>query len=207
MRRAGGRFRFLPPAIPRLMFRLSDLRPGDPSASPDAFNLPKPLRWALLVGGGLLLLWGLALVMPTAEPATSAEATAASAPALLSVGNLLAVLLLAGGGALALYLRRRAPENGGSDDAPLRALSTLPLAQGQQLRLVACGADVLLLGVTAQEITLLRRYDRAAFDAASAAASSADASDSGGDGAATAETPAPSLTDLVRHHASFASHA
>ena len=40
----------------------------------------------------------------------------------------------------------------------------MQLAQGQQLRLVRCGGEVLLLGVTGGQISLLRRYPDDAFE-------------------------------------------
>lgn len=183
------------------MPRFSALRAALTDASG---SLPPPLRWALLAGGGLVLLCGLVMLMPAATPEPAAG-PATTGPALLSVGNVLAALLLAGGAAFALYLRRRPPEAGRDAAAPLRALGTLSLAQGQQLRLVACADEVLLLAVTADAVTLLRSYDRAAFDAATTDAAALREA-AAGDGAA-AETPAPSLADLIRHHASFSSHA
>ena len=45
----------------------------------------------------------------------------------------------------------------------LETLGHMSLAQNQQLRLVRCGDDVLLLGVTSGQITLLKSYPHDEF--------------------------------------------
>ncbi|MEM1042260.1 MAG: flagellar biosynthetic protein FliO [Bacteroidota bacterium] len=124
------------------------LRPG--------LATPRPLRRALLFAGGLLLLFLVVHLAPASE-------TARAGPRLLSAGNLLALALLAGGGAWALHLRKRAA-SAGHAPALLEPVGQMQLAAGQQLRLVRCGGEVLLLGVASGQITLLRRYDAEAFD-------------------------------------------
>ena len=159
------------------MFRLND-RAVFPAATPDRTRYL--LRRALLFGGGLALLWLALQLAPTPSPADaaapfaemsgSAESVAArprpAAPRLFSTGNLIALVLLAGGAGLALFLRRRSREGGGSA-TPLESIGRMTLAPNQHLRLVRCGDDVLLLGVTTGQITLLKSYPGDAFDAAS----------------------------------------
>ena len=45
----------------------------------------------------------------------------------------------------------------------LETLGHMSLAPNQQLRLVRCGDDVLLLGVTSGQISLLKSYDSVEF--------------------------------------------
>lgn len=81
---------------------------------------------------------------------------------ILTWGNVAALLLLGGGGAFALYLRQGGGET--AANTPFRPLGQLALGQSQQLRLVACGEEVLLLGVTDDEVTLLKTYPPEAFE-------------------------------------------
>ncbi len=79
-------------------------------------------------------------------------------------GYFVVVAILIGGVGLAVHLRRR--EGGGAGGGlPLRTLGQMQMAPQQQLRLVSCGEDVLLLGVTAGQITLLKSYPKDAFPA------------------------------------------
>lgn len=123
-------------------------------------------RRLLLLGGGLLLLW-LALQWAAApssiSPASSAPAADSArvplarsdpAPSLLSLRYLLVLLVLAAGALVALYLHRRTRTLPGP--ALLRPLGQLSLGPGQQIRLVACGDELLILGVTTHQITLLK---------------------------------------------------
>jgi len=134
------------------------------------------LRYGLSLLGAMVVLWGgarAAAMSPSASTGQSAatdSAMVASPPAsgggpsieVFTWGNAAALLLLMGGGAYALYLRRR---GGGTQSSTLfRPLGQLALGQSQQLRLVACGGEVLLLGVTDDEITLLKTYSRDAFE-------------------------------------------
>lgn len=135
------------------------------------FTLP------LLFGAGLLLLWVLVQFSPRSAPESSVRSDeagtvasspnvpkgeAAAAPSFFSWGNAAALLLLTAGGAFALRLRRQNPGRR-SEDALLSTVGELPLSQNQQLRLVACGDDVLLLGITSERITLLKRYPHTDF--------------------------------------------
>ncbi len=123
-------------------------------------SLSPPLRRALLFGLGLVILFVAVQLAPSSasDPEVAYEAVRGgrSGPRLFSAGNLIALALLAGGGLLALRLRQQADTPSGA--SPLRLVGQLPLAQGQSLRLVRCRGEVLLLGVTAGQITLLQRY-------------------------------------------------
>ena len=125
-----------------------------------------PLRRLLLLGGGLVLLW-LALqwastpaVPPVSSPPAPTDSTLAllvraeSASPYSSVRYVLVLLVLVAGAVLALYLHRRTRTLPGP--ALLRPIGQLSLGPGQQIRLVACGDELLILGVTSQQITLLK---------------------------------------------------
>ena len=136
------------------------------------------LRRAVLFGIGLILLWVALQLAPKRAPAPEAlpvaevsdaddgvafrSRPASPSPTLFSAGNIVAFILLAGGAGTAFFLRRRAKE-GGSTGMLLQTLGQMSLAPNQQLRLVRCGDDVLLLGVTSGQITLLKRYDHIEF--------------------------------------------
>ena len=132
------------------------------------------LRHLLLFGTVVVVLGAVLHLMPRASSAEAAAPVAASSSAVatsptfsetttdvrLGGGYLGALALLLGGVALALYLRRSAaPESA----ALMRPLGNFKIAPNQQLRLVACGEDVLLLGVTAGSISLLKTYPHDAF--------------------------------------------
>lgn len=154
------------------MFRFSNTPP-----TTDADRPRQLLRRALFFGGALLLLWLAVQVMPSPQPPdasvySDASGTVASRTVqppspvrdhgLLRPGNLIALLLLVGGGGLALYLRQRTQETS-TASVPIDMLGQMQIAPNQQLRLVACGGDVLLLGVTSGQITLLKSYPAERF--------------------------------------------
>lgn len=134
------------------------------------------LRYGLLLLGAMGVLWIGARVVAggsstlAAEPAStdstkiasSAVSGGESSVEVFTWGNMMVLLLLGGGGAYALYLRQQG-ENTAST-APFRPLGQLALGQSQNLRLVACGEEVLLLGVTDDEVTLLKTYPPDAFE-------------------------------------------
>ena len=93
----------------------------------------------------------------------AAEASSAPPPAWTAGRFAALVLLVAGGGAAAFLHRRRA---GGAETpaSALEVLETHALAGGHSLRLVACGGEVLLLGVGAEGARVLRAWPRVAFD-------------------------------------------
>ena len=131
----------------------------------------RPPQRAVLFAAGLLLLYAAVALRPSAPPPARsgrlpAGTSAAAAPGVFTLGLALVLAVLAGGGAFAFHLRRKGGVAGAP--APLRSLGALTVGTGGQVRLVRCAGDVLLLGVTAQGITVLQRYDAAAYDAATA---------------------------------------
>jgi flagellar protein FliO/FliZ len=154
------------------MFRLTKSDHAAP-----AIKSRNALRRALLLAGALLLLWFATRLIPGSTPppyteySDDAGALAAhvdlredSKPRpLVGPGYLLVLLILAGGAAFAFYLHRK-NTTGSSPENTLRVLGQLQFAPGQQLRLVACGDDVLLLGVTSGQITLLKTYPSSSFN-------------------------------------------
>ncbi|GIV59795.1 MAG: hypothetical protein KatS3mg043_0884 [Rhodothermaceae bacterium] len=149
---------------------------GTGLSRPVAAASRRSLIRAALFLAALALLWLAMQLMPAGPPDATrppvysdASGTVAASPergpasrrevSVLRPGYVLVLLLLGGGLGLAYYLRRRSPGGAGSA-IPLRPLGQLQLAPQQQLRLVACGDDVLLLGVTTGQITLLKTYPR-----------------------------------------------
>jgi flagellar biogenesis protein FliO len=143
-------------------------------ASPSALtpNTRRLLSRALLFACGLVVLWvALQLVAPphrdTPEVFTDesgAVATSAGAErgrSLVGPGYLIALALLGAGGWYAVRLRRRLPVDAHAQR--LQCLGQLQMAPNQQIRLVSCAGEILLLGVTPGGISLLRSYSRAAF--------------------------------------------
>ncbi len=143
------------------------------------------LKRALLFAGGLALLWLATQLMPSPSASTplysDESGTVAAnpgaaiperqrAPSLVGPGYLVALLLLGGGGAFAVLLRRRT-SSGRATAAEIQSLGAMQIAPAQQLRLVACGDEVLLLGVTSSQITLLKSYPRESFNDANASPS------------------------------------
>lgn len=134
------------------------------------------LRRAGLFAGGLLLLWIALQLFPTstAEPPVYSDEAGSIAsseqvrptyqgPRLFTLGNMAAFLVLVGGGAFAFYMHKRSVQSSGSSSL-IESIGELSIGQGQQLRLVRCGGEVLLIGATSNEITLLRDFDPALFD-------------------------------------------
>ncbi|NBB87112.1 MAG: hypothetical protein GVY12_12970 [Bacteroidetes bacterium] len=177
------------------------------------------LRRVLYLVAGLFFLWCAVYLFPTDAPGPSEEPAAvvdenaspdagfiartAEGPALWTPGNAIALLLLLGGGAWALYLQRRQAEDA-EGGTTLEALETLRLAANQEVRLVRCGSDVLVLGVTSGQITCLSTYPAEALSAAAHADTpaaeaptpspetepkAASAAPLAGDGATAAATP------------------
>ncbi len=177
-----------------MFHRLFSGRTGDAAPPPPATLLKR----ILFFGAALLLLWLAVSLLPdgsapkTDEPVYAGETGAiarntAGAPherSLFGPGYLVAIVLLAGGAAFAVYLRKQrgAP---GVESTPIRTLGRVQIAQNQQLRLIACGGEVLLLGVTAQGIGLIRSFPEETFAAAS------------GDGASSLLAPQPRFADLL----------
>lgn len=142
-----------------------------------ALQTPRPIHRAVLLAAGLLMLFVAVQLLPSggapppvtasaahadgAAPATRATPAPRDGVRLFGAGNGLALLLLAGGGLFAMHLRRR--NAGAATPGALQPLGQLALGPHGHLRLVRCGDDVLLLGVTAQQVTLIRRYASDAF--------------------------------------------
>jgi len=132
-------------------------------------------RWlwrALFFGVLLGVLWIIMQQTALPDPAEAPSVAVRDVPlrprpassGLFSFGTLAVFVVLAGGAGLAFFLRRRAQERE-AVTLPLQSLGALPLAPNQQLRLIRCGDDVLLLGVTPGQITLLKTYEYAEGEA------------------------------------------
>ncbi|MDQ7039447.1 MAG: flagellar biosynthetic protein FliO [Rhodothermus sp.] len=124
-----------------------------------------PVRRLVLFGAGLFLLW-LALQWaaspvssPTPKPFPAPDSTyilpaRSSEPVPIRARYVVVLLILIAGAFLALYwYRRQRPPN---RPALLRPVGQLSLGPGQQIRLIACGDELLILGVTSHQITLLK---------------------------------------------------
>lgn len=146
------------------------MRDGDTSS-------PRTLVMGLLViGGGLLLLWGLVALMPASPPTppvssddagTVAQSVPNSDGLTVFTPGRIAVLVLLGLGAVgAIYLNQRASSASASVPGPLQPMGDLTLTPNQQLKLVRCRDDVLLLGVSQGEIRLLKSYPLSEFETA-----------------------------------------
>lgn len=171
--------------------------------------------YLLLIGAGFVGLWLLLQFVPasTPPPVVSDEAgTIAATPSvadaeafsLLTPGRIAVILLLIAGGAWAIYLNRRSPST--APDAPMHSLGRLALSQNQHLRLIRCNDEVLLLGVGADEVTLLKSYPREDFPAAGVPPPHADAEapPTRGDGAAALQPSQPArFADVLRTYAQF----
>lgn len=192
------------------MFRLAERLS---SASPQQ---KRHLQRALLFAAGLALLWLAVQLLPPSAPPTphplySDESGTVAAktdavqfrrePRLLTPGTFFAFVLLAGGGAFALHLRRRR-RLPGTPAALIEPVATYPLAAGQQLRLVRCADEVLLLGVTSAQITLLKTYPGDTFDPAGSVPYEDPTAYPAAPPAATRPDLASSpFADVLRHHA------
>lgn len=147
---------------------------SDTSSTP---TTPRRLaRYGIYLIGAMVALWvatQAAAMRPTepnpkpsstdstmvASPTTSGEAPSVE---IFTWGNLAAFLLLAGGGGAALYLHQQRGKTGAP--TPFRPLGKMALGASKQVRLVACGGEVLLLSVTDDEIALLKTYPLDAFE-------------------------------------------
>jgi len=157
-------------------------------------------RHALYLAGALVGLWVVVQAtafVPSAEGAdeqnteTVLPSSASSSDSGLEVftwGNAAAVLLLVGAGGYALYVRQQ--ETGATGHAAFQSVERLALGQSKQLRLVACGDEVLLIGVTDEDVTLLKTYSHDAFEEHPAL------SDAGGKAAGGGPPAAPSSMDF-----------
>lgn len=146
------------------------------------FGAPPPearryLKRAFLFGAGLLLLWVALQLVPSAAPpvesavysddagtvaARAEPRPSARTPSLFTPGMLAAILLLGGGVAVAIHLRRRT--NGGEGPTAISPVGEYAIGPNQSLRLIECAGEVLLIGVTAGQVSLLRSYPPDQFD-------------------------------------------
>lgn len=166
---------------------------SDTSSTP---TTPRRLaRYGLYLVGAMVALWvatRAAAMRPTEstpESPSSDSTMVASTPSgdaprieIFTWGNLAAFLLLAGGGGGALYLHQKRAHTG--TNTPFRPLGKMGLGASKHVRLVACGGEALLLGVTDDEITLLKTYPLDAFENVK------DAETEDGNGSLPAEHPA-----------------
>jgi flagellar biogenesis protein FliO len=133
-------------------------------------NKQRFMKGALALVGALFLLWLIVWLLPTSSPppvtsdaaGTVAAQPSTNSPSLLTPGRITVILLLGGGIGFALYLRSRSSSTPASP-SPVHILGQVAINQDQQLTLVRCQDDVLLLGVSPNEITLLRTYADASF--------------------------------------------
>jgi flagellar biogenesis protein FliO len=123
---------------------------------------------------------------------------------LLTPGRIFVVLLLAGGIGFAVYLRKQSP-TATAGPAPMHVIGHLSIAQDQRLTLVRCQDDVLLLGVSPNNITLLQTYSEASFASAAAPpiadGAAPDAS------AAASGTALSGFADVLRQYTNHGRHA
>lgn len=185
--------------------------PFSNAAAASATDRPRQLmRRAILFGVALLLLWLAVQLVPTPQPpdasvysdasgTVAARAVEPPAPArerrLFQPGNLIALFLLGGGGVFALHLRRRKQETS-TAAVPIEVLGQMQIAPNQQLRLVSCGGEVLLLGVTSGQITLLKSYPAEHFSSTEQPPPAQEASN-------VPDRPSalpPRFSDLLRQH-------
>ena len=135
------------------------------------------MKRAGLFAAGLALLWVALQLVPSSKvpdgPQVYTDDSGAvasnrpvtprrSGPNMSGWGNFAALLLLGGGGAFAVYLHKRS-KNARPSSSAIESIGELAIGQNQQLRLIKCGEEVLLLGVTSGQINLLRTYEGDAF--------------------------------------------
>ncbi|MEM6646487.1 MAG: flagellar biosynthetic protein FliO [Bacteroidota bacterium] len=77
-------------------------------------------------------------------------------------GLLLTALLLTAALGGVWYVKKRKPK-GGLPSGPFEVMGKHTVAPGQQVQLVRCGGEVLLLGIGGQQVTLLKSYTTDAF--------------------------------------------
>lgn len=131
---------------------------------PDALRRLTPLHRAAILALGLLVLY-LAVPRPAPPAAEPSALPTRTSSGVMGPGYLLVLGLLGAGGLMAMKLRAKRPD---SPDAPaMESLGQMALGANGTLRLIRCGSETLLLGVTAQQVTLLRTYGTASEPTAS----------------------------------------
>ncbi len=142
--------------------------PPSPSASPSSVNR-SVLKRIIFFASALLLLWVALQLKPAPGPirdtsslySNNSDAVAepeavAEEPAPFRTAPLLSALVLAGLLGFAYYRYRRTdvvPEA----PHPIELIAQQSLGAGQELRIVRCAGQTLLLGVTANQISLIDR--------------------------------------------------
>ena len=157
---------------------MSKIFPPSFRASTQA-SFKRPVARIAFFAGALLMLWLASTLLPPRKPgASAAQITSAGttvfsvspeesgvaerSPRLFGPGYLIVLAILAGGIGLAIHLRRRT--GGGSTTGnAMKTIGQMQITPQQHLRLVRCGEDVLLLGVSAGQITLLKTYSGETF--------------------------------------------
>lgn len=132
----------------------------------DAPTGPTYLKRAAFFGAGLLLLYFALHLMPAQEPVAAEVATDEAgavaqsltrpSTSLFGPGSIAAALLLAGGIVLAVVLRKRSSATSSAEH--LHTIADMPITQDQRIRLVRVGDEVLLLGITSGQISVLQTY-------------------------------------------------
>ncbi|MBO6575794.1 MAG: FliO/MopB family protein [Rhodothermales bacterium] len=149
---------------------------------PPTGDAPSPrdsLRRALFLSILLVIVWtAIAFLPDPTEQAAStlpvdtelvtespsideAETPFAADPSLIGPGYMLVIVLLAAGGLWALWLRQK--KRPGGPHGHLQDIGRFRLGTSQEVRLVRCSDEVLLLGVSSGQISLLKAYPASQF--------------------------------------------
>lgn len=143
-------------------------------------SVQRPLRRAAFLAVALLILFVATRVVSAPRPTPDATPSSASDRAPVGVrsagdtvsalrpGYVAAALLLLGGAGFAYYLRRRDSAGPARRDL-LQPVGKLQLGPGQQVHLVSCGDELLVIGTTASQVSLLKSMPAATLNASTAA--------------------------------------
>ena len=164
---------------------MPDMRTFFPTTS-DAPSTQASLKRALLLTLLLVVVLVAISLLPPADTGLSspdAQAAAASgeqvqalvtprtSPSLFGPGYILVMILLAAAGGGAYWLKRTT--GGVASTGHLKEIGRLRVGQTQQIQLVSCAGEVLLLGTTPTGVNLLKSFPADAFPAPSQSRSSA----------------------------------
>lgn len=180
-----------------------------PAFPPGATPTGRRLFWGgLCVGGALIALWLVMSFLPDAsvlgssgadaEAADEGDSVAGGGVTVFTPGRILVLVLLAAGGACAIYLQQQT-SRGNASASPLQPLGQLSVGPNQHLHLVRCHDEVLLIGATDAEITLLRTYSEDAF--AASLTSNPDAQDAPPLPQATSSSSLSGFAHVLRQYA------
>ncbi|GEM_PF-3886213 len=134
-------------------------------------HLPRSraVRRSILYGGSILvlatILW---TVTPSTPPSTLPDAPATPAKgndySLITPNLILVYLLLAAGAGVALYVRKKRPSLA-MQGTHLRVIETLSLSPTHQIQLVSVGnGERLLLGLSPNDVRVLKTYPASSFE-------------------------------------------